>query len=146
MFNLFRHYRIEAKLNRYAVLFSLSVVLAWLYFSFIEKSFVGKIMSGEALLVDFVLGLPLIFMFTVIIYACAYWLCKWLVIFFLPHAMIPYSLKDQMSDDETKHQEEAHGENYWQDNDKSVDHPTETDATQHKESQPRSQKKHDAAD
>ncbi len=146
MFNLFRHYRIEAKLNRYAVLFSLSVVLAWLYFSFIEKSFVGKIMSGEALLVDFVLGLPLIFMFTVIIYACAYWLCKWLVIFFLPHAMIPYSLKDQMSDDETKHQEETHGENYWQDNDKSVDHPTETDSTQHKENQPRSQKNHDAAD
>ncbi|VAW43881.1 hypothetical protein MNBD_GAMMA04-1814 [hydrothermal vent metagenome] len=116
MFDLFRHYRIEPKLHRYAVLFSLSVVLGWLYFSFIEKSFVGKMLSGEALIVDLVLGLPLVFMFTVIVYACAYWLCKWLVIFFLPHAMIPYPLKNKMSDDETERQEETHGEEYWQNN------------------------------
>jgi hypothetical protein len=144
MFDLFRHYRIEAKLNRYAVLFSLSIVLAWLYFSFIEKSFVGKIMSGEALLVDFVLGLPLIFMFTVIIYACAYWFCKWLVIFFLPHAMIPYSLKNQMNEDETKLQEETHGEDYWHDNDKNSH--SETDSIQNKESKSRLQNNHDASD
>ncbi len=146
MFDLFRHYRIEAKLNRYAVLFSLSVVLAWLYFSFIEKSFIGKILSGEALLVDFILGLPLIFMFTVIIYACAYWFCKWLVIFFLPHAMVPYSLKNQMSEEEIKHQEEILDESDWQDNDKRADHFTETDSTQNKESKPHSQKNHDTAD
>jgi hypothetical protein len=119
-------------------------VLAWLYFSFIEKSFVGKIMSGEALLVDFVLGLPLIFMFTVIIYACAYWFCKWLVIFFLPHAMIPYSLKNQMNEDETKLQEETHGEDYWHDNDKNSH--SETDSIQNKESKSRLQNNHDASD
>jgi len=120
MFDLFRHYRMKPKLHRYAVLFSLSIVLAWLYFSFIEKSFVGKMLSGEALIVDLVLGLPLVLMFTVIVYACAYWSCKWLVIFFLPHAMIPYSLKNKMSDDETERQEEAHGEKYWQ-NDENTD-------------------------
>jgi len=123
MFDLFRHYRIEPKLHRYAVFFSFSIVFAWLYFTFIEKAFFGKMLSGEAQLVDFVLGLPLIFMFTVIVYACAYWACKWLVIFFLPHAMIPYSLENQMHDQETKRQEKAHGEAYWN----KSDHTTDTD-------------------
>ena len=121
MFDLFRHYRIEPKLHRYAVLFSFSIVFAWLYFAFIEKAFFGKMLSGEATLVDFVLGLPLIFMFTVIVYACAYWACKWLVIFFLPHAMVPYSLENQIHDEETKRQEETHGEQYWNKTDSHTD-------------------------
>ncbi len=124
MFDLFRHYRIEPKLHRYAVMFSLVIVLAWLYFTFIEKAFFGKILSGDAQLVDFVLGLPLIFMFTVIVYACAYWICKWLVIFFLPHAMVPYSLENQQHGEEIKRQEETHGEQYWN---KTEPHADNTD-------------------
>lgn len=112
-FYLFRHHRIESKLNRYAVLLSLSAVIGWLYFSFIEKSFVGKMISGDALIVDLVLGLPLVLMFTIIVYACAYWSCKLLIIFLLPQALIPYQQEDSRQEVETQRQEEAHGKNYW---------------------------------
>ncbi|HIE39962.1 MAG TPA: hypothetical protein EYP76_00845 [Thiomicrorhabdus sp.] len=114
LFYFFRHYRIESKLNRYAVLFSLSAVIGWLYFSFIEKSFVGKMMSGEAQMVDLVLGLPLVMMFTIIVYACAYWFCKLLVIALLPRAMVPYQREeDPKQEEETLQQEKTHGKNYW---------------------------------
>lgn len=113
LFYFFRYYRIEPKLNRYAVLFSLSAVIGWLYFSFIEKSFVGKMISGEALIVDLVLGLPLVMMFTIIVYACAYWFCKIFVIFLLPRAMVPYKQEDPKQEEETLPQEKTHGKNYW---------------------------------
>ncbi len=111
LFYFFRYYRIEPKLNRYAVFFSLGAVAAWLYFSFIEKSFVGKMISGEAQIVDLVLGLPLVMMFTIIVYACAYWFCKLLVISLLPRAMVPYQLEDPKQEEETL--EKIHGKNYW---------------------------------
>ncbi len=123
-FYLFRHHRIEPKLNRYAVLLSLGAVIGWLYFSFIEKSFVGKMISGDALIVDLVLGLPLVLMFTIIVYACAYWSCKLLIIFLLPQALIPYQREDPKQEAETQRQEEAHGKNYWnKTNSDSVDDP-----------------------
>ncbi|MCF6344993.1 MAG: hypothetical protein L3J00_00830 [Thiomicrorhabdus sp.] len=126
-FYLFRHHRIEPKLNRYAVLLSLGGVIGWLYFSFIEKSFVGKMISGDALIVDLVLGLPLVLMFTIIVYACVYWSCKLLIIFLLPQALIPYQLEDPKQDAETERQEEAHGKNYWDKSDSgSTDDPIKT--------------------
>ena len=109
MLYLFRHYRIEPKLNRYAVLLIFSVVAIWLYFSFVEKSFVGKMISGDALIVDLVLGLPLVLMLTIIVYACAYWSCKLIIIFLLPQAMIPYSAKNQMNEEEKRQEKKPHG-------------------------------------
>lgn len=99
MLSLFRGYQIEPRLNRYVMLLGLSGVFAWLYFSFIKKAFVGKIISGEALIVDLVLGLPLVLMLAIVVYASIYWSCKLFIIFLLPHAMIPVPDSDQIVDE-----------------------------------------------
>lgn len=118
MFCLFRNSQIEPRLNRYVILLSLIGVMAWLYFSFVEKSLVGKVLSGEALIVDLVFGLPLVLMLAVVVYACIYWGCKLLIILLLPDSIIMKSdetqqLEDEMSEEEISHLEEKHGQAYW---------------------------------
>ncbi len=71
------------------VLLSTVGVGIWLYFVVVEKSLIGKASSGHLLMVDLVVGLPLVLMFTVMVYACIYWLCKSAIILWFPQMMIP---------------------------------------------------------
>jgi len=118
MFCLFRNSKIEPHLNLYVTLLSLAGVIAWLYFSFIEKSLVGKVLGGEALIVDLLFGLPLVLMLAVVVYACIYWSCKLLIIFLLPQAIISLSdesavLQDALENESIEKQEDSHGKEYW---------------------------------
>ncbi len=118
MLALFRNYYIAPGIDRYVVFLSWLGVIAWLYFAFIQKEFMSKIFSGKTVLVDLVLGLPLVLMLGVIVYACVYWGCKLFIIFLLPQALI---LKEQINfpsqlreAQETEFQEKEHGkEEYW---------------------------------
>ncbi|MDG6778059.1 hypothetical protein QCB44_04995 [Thiomicrorhabdus sp. zzn3] len=90
-------------------------VAAWLYFAFIEKALWSKLFSGEALLVDLLLGLPLVLMLAVVVYATLYWLLKLLVVVFLPQAIVPAeSEHDAQLDENHKALEETYGERYWE--------------------------------
>ena len=118
MFCLFRNAHIRPGLNRYVILLSLLGVMGWLYFSFIEKSLVGKVISGEALVVDLVFGLPLVLMMGVVVYATIYWTCKILIIILLPQfiaAAEPEAdvLQDQLEAESIQALEEKHGSEYW---------------------------------
>ncbi len=118
MFCLFRNSHIHPSLNRYVILLSLFGVIGWLYFSIIEKSLVGKVMSGEALIVDLVFGLPLVLMMGVVIYATIYWTCKILIIIALPQAIVPAEpevdiVQEQLEEDNIHALEEKHGSEYW---------------------------------
>lgn len=113
MFCLFRNSQIEPRLNRYVILLSLAGVAGWLYFSFIEKSLVGKVFEGKALLVDLVFGLPLVLMLAVVVYATIYWASKILIMLLMPQAIIMKAEDSQQLNDELVEEEEVHGEGYW---------------------------------
>jgi len=76
MLCLFRNTQIHTSLNRYAVLISLSAVVAWLYFTFVEKDLFNKLIEGKALIVDLVFGLPLVLALAIVVYATVYWVLK----------------------------------------------------------------------
>ncbi len=118
MFCLFRNAHIHPNLNRYVILLSLLGVIGWLYFSFVEKSLVGKVISGEALIVDLVFGLPLVLMMGVVVYATIYWTCKILIIILFPQFIIAAEpeadvLQDQIEAESIQALEEKHGSEYW---------------------------------
>lgn len=117
MFCLFRNSHIHPSLNRYVILLSLFAVIAWLYFTMVEKSLVSMVVSGEALIVDLVFGLPLVLMMGVVVYATIYWTCKILIIIALPQFIIPPAaeddLQEQLEEDNIQALEERHGSEYW---------------------------------
>ena len=118
MFCLFRNSHIHPNLNRYVILLSILGVIGWLYFTFIEKSLVSKVLGGEALIVDLVFGLPLVLMMGVVVYATIYWTCKVLIIIVLPQFIVPAELEgdvlqEQLEADHIESLEEEHGSEYW---------------------------------
>lgn len=115
MFCLFRNSRIVYPLNLLVLFISLAPVVYWLYFSLIEKSFLQNFIEGQTLFVDLLLGLPVVLIFAVVIYAMIYWFLK-LVIILLAPGMIEKlpPLNDESLTDELTEEMEAHlGEDYW---------------------------------
>jgi hypothetical protein len=117
MFCLFKNAHIHPRLNRYVSLVGWVGALAWLYFAFIEKALVYKLFQGEAILVDLLLGVPLVLMMAVVVYATLYWLLKLLIVYVWPQAMVPVEHKqsDILDDDPTVQAEleQEFGEQYW---------------------------------
>ncbi|MDX1796550.1 MAG: hypothetical protein R3219_07475 [Hydrogenovibrio sp.] len=116
MFCLFRNSRIVYPLNLLVLFVSLAPVVYWLYFSLIEKSFVQNFIEGQTLFVDLLLGLPVVLIFAVVIYAMIYWLLK-LVIILLAPTMIeklpPLNEEEALTDELTDEMEAELGEDYW---------------------------------
>jgi len=116
MLCLFRNSHIHPRLNRYAVLASLISVFAWLYFAFIEKSLLGKLVEGKALIVDLVFGVPLVLALAVVVYALVYWSLKIVVILLLPQAIVhvdPNADTPELSQQQLNELEKQHGKAYW---------------------------------
>lgn len=87
MFCLFRNSRILAPWHYWVLLLSLGGVVYWLHFAFIEKAFWQTVVHGQALFVDLLLGLPVVLIFAVVVYAMIYWSLKVGLIFLLPHTI-----------------------------------------------------------
>ncbi|PLA74352.1 hypothetical protein CYQ88_06590 [Hydrogenovibrio sp. SC-1] len=85
MFDLFKNSRLSYPLNWIVWGISVSGVLYWLFFAFIEKAFLDRVFGGTALFVDLLLGLPVVLIFALVVYALIYWGLKVLVILLLPN-------------------------------------------------------------
>lgn len=116
MLCLFRNTKIHPSINLYAVLISLFAVIAWLYFTFIEKELFNKLFQGQALIVDLVFGLPLVLALAVVVYATVYWMLKLLIILLLPKAIMHIDSEEGLDDtleDDIAELEKQHGDEYW---------------------------------
>ncbi|MBD3822538.1 MAG: hypothetical protein IE914_09820 [Thiotrichales bacterium] len=111
MFCLFRNSKIRYPLNLWVWLASMAPVVYWLYFAFVEKSFLQNFLSGQSLFIDLLLGLPIVLIFGIVIYAMIYWLLKFIVIMFWPQ-MIE---KLDVTSEEEQMPDPSLGENYWMD-------------------------------
>lgn len=130
MLCLFRNSKIHPRLDRYAILASWLSVFAWLYFAFIEKSLMGKLIEGKALIVDLVFGLPLVLALAVVVYAMVYWLLKIIVIFLLPQAIVhidPNEQNTELHEQEIANLEAEHGKEYWNESQQNQVNETLTD-------------------
>ncbi|WP_178863819.1 hypothetical protein [Thiomicrorhabdus cannonii] len=114
MLCLFRNSVLQPSVNRIGVMLSWLAVLAWLYFSFVEKELWFKLLAGDAILVDLLLGIPLVLMLAVVVYATVYWSFKLLIIALFPQAVMPVVPAGAEHHDLTE-QETEFGSDYWQD-------------------------------
>lgn len=116
MLCLFRNSKIHPRLDKYAILASWLSVFAWLYFAFIEKSLMNKLIEGKALIVDLVFGLPLVLALAIVVYALVYWTLKLIVIFLIPQAIVHIDPEENLPenlDQEISQLEDKHGKEYW---------------------------------
>lgn len=131
MFCLFKNSHIHPRINLYVVLVSLLSVVAWLYFAFIEKELMTKLFEGQAIMVDLLLGIPLVLMLAVVVYATVYWFFKLLIVYLLPQAIVPAqqfdTLDDEVSEETLESLQEQLGEEYWNDSDERHQETTKQD-------------------
>lgn len=115
MFCLFKNSRLRYPLNFLVWGISIFGVLYWLNFAFIEKAFLEKFFGGEVLFVDLLLGLPVVLIFALVIYAVIYWGLKVLVILFVPSMVEQIEvtstpLSDQLEYDDLQEFEDSNDE------------------------------------
>ena len=103
MFCMFKNSRLTYPLNWIVLLLSLVGVVYWLNFAFIEKAFLERVFGGEALFVDLLLGLPVVLIFALVIYAIIYWGLKVLVMLFLPKMIEQVEVGDTTLSDELEY-------------------------------------------
>jgi len=119
MFCLFKNSHLYPKVNFYIIAAAWIGVLFWLNFTFLEKELVFKVMSGEAILVDLLFGLPLVLMLAVVVYATIYWFLKLVIVYLFPQAIMPASELDEslaeLAEDPELEQalQDKYGETYW---------------------------------
>ncbi len=130
MFCLFKNSRIAYPLNWWVWLASLSGTGYWLYFAFIEKAFLQKVFAGQALFVDLLLGLPVVLVFALVVYAMIFWGLKVLIILFWSDKIIQLpSDASELSDELDPTLEDR----YWErEEDAPRDHPADSSSTSSK--------------
>ncbi|WP_024850877.1 hypothetical protein [Hydrogenovibrio kuenenii] len=109
MFCLFRNSKIAYPLNLWVLFISIAPVFYWLYFTLVEKDFLHNFVNGKTLFVDLLLGLPVVLIFAVVIYAMVFWVLKLIVILLWPSQIVP--LKPLEPEDGELDPEL--GEDYW---------------------------------
>jgi hypothetical protein len=112
MFCLFRNSRFIYPLNYIVFVLSIAPVFYWLYFALVEKSFLDNFIKGQTLFVDLLLGLPVVLLFAVIIYAMIYWTLKVITILVAPFLLEENKL-DLEEDTFDPASMEEHGKDYW---------------------------------
>ncbi|MDG4813021.1 hypothetical protein P8629_08365 [Hydrogenovibrio sp. 3SP14C1] len=114
MFCLFKNSKIAYPFNWIVLLLSLAGVTYWLHFAFIEKEFLMTMFEGQALFVDLLLGIPVVLIFAVVVYAMIFWTLKVLIILFFPQLIIQLEAPQAELSDEL---DPSLGESYWQQED-----------------------------
>lgn len=132
MFCLFKNSKIAYPLNWIVLLLSLAGVAYWLHFAFIEKEFLKTVFEGQALFVDLLLGIPVVLIFAVVVYAMIFWVLKVLIILFLPQMIIQIEAPQAELSDEL---DPSLGESYWQQDERNPpDSETTSKSSQNDES------------
>jgi len=111
MFCLFKNSKIAYPLNWIVLFLSLFGVVYWLHFAFIEKDFLETVFEGQALFVDLLLGLPVVLIFAVVVYAMIFWTLKVLIILFLPQMIVQLDAPQAELSDEL---DPSLGDAYWE--------------------------------
>lgn len=114
MLCLFRNSVLTRRLHFLGSLLSWLAVGAWLHFSFVEKALWFKLLAGDAILVDLLLGIPLVLMLAVVVYATVFWLFKLLIIALFPQGVVPVTPPEDASvQPDLSEQEAQFGTDYW---------------------------------
>lgn len=85
MLDHFRYGQLPKPIHRLMVAIGLFAGVSWLYFSIIEKQLIERLISGQAELLDALIGFPLVLALAVVVYAIIVWAIKLLIILIAPH-------------------------------------------------------------
>lgn len=109
MLCLFRNSKLSPVFHLLGLFISLSLMGYWLYFALVDKNFISHFLSGKALVIDLLFGLPVVLVFAVVVYAFSYWVFKLIIILLLPNTIIQIdSMEDSEEDLDPRFEDE-----YW---------------------------------
>lgn len=81
---VFRYGKLPSKLDKITVFSGLLLAGFWLYFALIRKEFVLRVFTGQTVLLDLLIGLPIVLAFAIMVYAIVIWSVKILVMIAAP--------------------------------------------------------------
>lgn len=85
MLELFRYGKLPKLAHLGLVVASLAASFYWLYFAVIKMELLPRLLAGETLILDAVVGFPLILSLAIVVYAIVYWSVKIVMIVAYPH-------------------------------------------------------------
>ncbi|WP_044406202.1 hypothetical protein [Thiomicrospira microaerophila] len=81
---LFRYGKLPKITHQLLLAASLIAASYWLYFAIVKMQLLPRFLAGEALILDAVVGFPLVLALAIVVYAVVFWLVKLMVIIFYP--------------------------------------------------------------
>ncbi|WFE68448.1 hypothetical protein P8S54_09590 [Thiomicrospira sp. R3] len=85
MLELFRYGQLPKLAHRGLLFASLAAALYWLYFSIVKMELLPRLLAGETLILDAIVGFPLVLALAIVVYAIVYWAIKIVMIIAYPH-------------------------------------------------------------
>lgn len=82
---VFRYGKLPAKLDKITVFSGLLLAGLWLYFALIRKEFVLRVFTGQTVILDLLIGLPIVLAFGIMVYAIVIWSVKILLMIMAPN-------------------------------------------------------------
>lgn len=85
LLELFRYGQLPKWAHRGLLLASLMAASYWLYFSIVKMELLPRLLAGETLILDAIVGFPLVLALAIVVYAVVYWATKIVFIILSPH-------------------------------------------------------------
>lgn len=109
MLEYFRYGQLPKSINQIMTALGLSAAIIWLYYSIVEKRLMDRLLTGQAELLDALIGFPLVLALAIVIYATVVWSIKLSIIFIAPKLItLPPQDELEFTDDETSHNKPKH--------------------------------------
>ena len=94
-FHLFLSCQLVPSVHGWVHVVALVAVAGWFYFAFVAMGFWVRFFSAELILIDLLVGFPLVLALGAVIYGLVYWVLKWGVILLRPDWLVCDEQEDE---------------------------------------------------
>jgi hypothetical protein len=97
---LFRYGRLPRLVHQLLLATSFLAAAYWLYFAVVKMQLLPRFLEGEALILDAVVGFPLVLALAIVVYAIVFWIVKIILIILYPSWLsLPREYYDDLEQD-----------------------------------------------
>jgi hypothetical protein len=85
LMELFRYGHLPARVHYFLLALGAAAAFYWLHFAVIKMALLPRLMAGETLLLDAIVGFPLVLAMAIVVYGIVFWFIKLVLIMLYPH-------------------------------------------------------------
>lgn len=85
LMELFRYGQLPVKVHYFLLALGAAAASYWLYFAVVKMELLARLMAGETLILDAIVGFPLVLAMAIVFYGIVFWFIKLVLIILYPH-------------------------------------------------------------